>query len=116
MKAKAAFSKLIQPMLTQYMIDNYGKSYDTAESVKNSWRTTYPISDEIIEEIFVQIKTIEKTNLGPHLYLQTFQTLLSDIIADHICKYVKRSATYQNMTMAEIKAMIKEKIFIQKTR
>ena len=31
MKAKAVFTQIIQPKLIQYMIDHYGKSYDTVE-------------------------------------------------------------------------------------
>jgi len=110
MKAKAAFSQIIQPKLVQYMIDKYGKSYDTIESVKNSWRLTYPVSDEIIDEIFVQIKTIERMHLGHPVRSETYQTLLTTVIADHLCRYVKRSASYQNLTKAEIKESIRKSI------
>ncbi|MCL2291146.1 MAG: hypothetical protein FWC34_10695 [Bacteroidetes bacterium] len=75
MKAKSAFTEIIQPLLIQYMIDHYGRSYDTLETVKNTWRRTYPVSDEIIQEIFVQIKTIERTHLGHSSRLESFQTL-----------------------------------------
>jgi len=48
MKAKPAFTEIFQPLLIQYMIDHYSRSYDTLETVKNTWRRTYPVSDEIM--------------------------------------------------------------------
>ena len=107
MKARAAFTQIIQPQIIKYMIDNYGLSYDTPETVKNTWRRTYPVSDEIIQEIFIQIKTIEKTSLGHSARLESYQTLLTDIIADYLLKYVKRSPTYQNLSKAELIELIK---------
>ena len=116
MKAKATFSQIIQPNLIQYMIIKYGKSYDTIETVKNTWRRTYPVSDEIIEEIYVQIKTLERTLLGPTSRLETFQTLLTETIADYLVKYVRRSETYQNLPKEEIKTIIKKNIDLSKNR
>jgi len=111
MKAKALFSQVIQPKIIQYMIDHYGKSYDTVNTVKNSWRLTYPVSDEIIEEIFIQIKTIEKTYLTEQYYhSDIYQTLLSETIADHLLKYVRRSKTHKKVLKVETKAFIIQNI------
>ena len=116
MKAKAVFSQIIQPKLVQYMIDKYGKSYDTVETVKNTWRRTYPVSDEIVEDIYVQIKTMERTDLGHSSRLETFQTLLNETIADHLLKYVRRLETYQNLTKEEIKTIIKSNIDLSENK
>jgi len=117
MKVRAAFSQIIQPKLVQYLIEKYGNSYDTVETVKNSWRKNYPVSDEIIEEIFVQIKTIEKAYLDPREYKrETYQTLLTEVVADNISKYIKRCDTYKNHTRNEVIAMIKPKIDISKNK
>ena len=117
MKVRAAFSQIIQPKLVQYLIEKYGNSYDTFETVKNSWRKIYPVSDEIIEEIFVQIKTIEKVYLEPREYKrETYQTSLTEIIADNLSKYIKRCDTYKNLTRNEIIAIIKQKIDISKNK
>ena len=111
MKAKALFSQVIQPKIIQYMIDHYGKSYDTVDTVKNSWRLTYPVSDEIIEEIFIQIKTIEKTCLTEQYYhSDIYQTLLSETIADHLLKYVRRSETHKKTSRVETRAFIIQNI------
>ena len=116
MKAKSAFSQIVQPKLVQYMIDNYGNSYDTIETVKNTWRRIYPVSNEVVEEVYVQIKTIEKIHLGHVSRLESFQTLLTETIADYLLKYVKRLETYQNLTKDEIKTIIKKNIDISKNR
>ena len=116
MKAKTVFSQIIQPRLVQYMIDKYGESYGTVETVKNTWRRTYPVSDEIVEEIYLQIKTIERTELGPSSRLESFQTLLNETIADHLLKYVKRLEKCQNLTKEEIKAIIKSNIDISENK
>jgi len=116
MKAKAVFTQIIQPKLVQYMIDKYGKSNDTVETVKNTWRRTYPVSDEIVEEIYVQIKTIEKIHLSPTSRLESFQILLTETIADHLLKYVRRSDAYKNLMKDEIKTIIKKNIDISKNR
>jgi len=72
MKAKAVFTQIIQPKLVQYMIDKYGKSYDTVETVKNTWRRTYPVSNEIVEDVYLQIKTMQRIDLGPSSRLESF--------------------------------------------
>ena len=111
MKAKALFSQVIQPKIIQYMIDHYGKSYDTVDTVKNSWRLTYPVSDEIIEDVFIQIKTIEKFYLPEQFYhSDIYQTLLSETIADHLLRYVRRSETHKKTSRAETKAFIIQNI------
>ena len=116
MKAKAAFTQIIQPQLVEYLIDNYGLSYDTLETVKNTWRRTFPVSDEIIQEIFVQIKTIQKTDLDYSARLESFQNLLTDVIADYLLKYVRRSETHKNSTKEEVIEFIKTNINISKNR
>jgi hypothetical protein len=117
MKAKAFFSQILRPKIVQYLIDNHGNSYDTVESIGNKWRLTYPVSDEIIDNILVQIKTIEKTHLSEqHYKSELYQELLSETIADHILRYVKRSETYKNHTKAEIKAILKKDIDISKNK
>ena len=105
MKAKAFFSQILRPKLVQFLIDHHGNSFDTVESVGNSWRLSYPVSDEIIDSIIVQIKTIEKTHLPDQCWRsESYQDLLADTVADHLTKYVKRSDTYKNLTKAEIKS------------
>jgi hypothetical protein len=116
MKAKSAFTEIIQPLLIQYMIDHYGRSYDTLETVKNTWRRTYPVSDEIIQEIFVQIKTIERTHLGHSSRLESFQTLLTSVLADYLLKYVRRSDSYQDLSKEELAVIIKNGTDISKNR
>ena len=116
MKAKAAFTQFIQPKLIQYMIDNYGYSYDTPETVKNTWRRTYPVSDEIIENMFVQVKAIEKISLGHSSRLVSFQTLLTETIADYLVKYVRRCPNYENLSKEEVMIIIKQNIDISKNR
>ena len=116
MKAKSAFTEIIQPLLIQYMIDHYGRSYDTLETVKNTWRRTYPVSDEIIQEIFVQIKTIERTHLGHSSRLESFQTLLTSVLADYLLKYVRRSESYQDLSKEELAEIIKNGTDISKNR
>jgi len=117
MKVKTAFSQIIQPKLVEYLVEMYGSSYDTVETVKNSWRKTYPVSDEIIEEIFVQIKTIEKMHLEPREYQrETYQSALTEVIADYLSKYIKRSESYKNFTRSEIVEMIKPKLDISKNK
>jgi len=117
MKVKAAFSKIIQPELVQYMIEKYGNSYDTFESVRNSWRLTYPVSDEIIEEIFLQIKTIEKINLEEYEYKrETYQSSLTEIIADHLYKYVRRSPTKKYIPRGDLIEFIRENIDISENK
>ena len=99
------------------MIDNHGNSYDTIETVKNTWRRTYPVSDEIIENIFVQIKTIEKISLEEREYKrESYQISLTQIIADYLCKYIKRSATYENLSSIEVEAIIRQKIDISENK
>ena len=117
MKVKAAFSQIIQPKLVQYMIEKYGYSYDTFETVKDSWRKTYPISDEIVEEVFVQIRTIEKVYLEPREYKrESYQSLLTEIIADNLSKYIKRCDTYKDLTRDEVIEIIKQKIDISENK
>jgi len=116
MKAKAAFSEIIQPKLIQYMIDSYGESYDTMETIKNAWRRTYPVSDGIIQEIFEQIKLIQKIHLGHSARLESFQTLLTSVIADYLLKYVRRSETYQDLSKDELMEIIKKGTDISKNR
>jgi HEPN domain-containing protein len=117
MKVKVAFSQIIQPKLVQYLLEKYGNSYDTVETVKNSWRNTYPASDEIIDEIFVQIKTIEKLYLEPREYKrETYQAGLTEVIADYLSKYMKRCDTYKNLTRKEITEMIKPKIDLSENK
>ena len=111
MKAKALFSQVIQPKIIQYMIDHYGKSYDIVSTVKNSWRSTYPVSDEIIKEIFIQIKTIEKTHLTEqYCHSDIYQALLTETIADYLLKYVRRSETHKKVSRVETKAFIVQNI------
>ena len=99
------------------MIDKYGKSYDTVETVKNSWRLTYPVSDEIIDEILVHIKTIERMYVEEREYKrETFQNLLTETIADHLYRYVKRSVSFQNLSKAEIKETIRKNIDISENK
>ena len=117
MKAKEAFSKIIQPELVQYMIENYGKSYDTVKSVLHSWRTDYPVSDEIIEDVFVRIKTIEKTQLKEQNYKsEAYQTGLTQIIADYLYKFVRRLEIHKWVSKAELKAMIKQNVDISENK
>ena len=117
MKVRVAFSQIIQPKLIQYMIDNHGSSYDTIETVKNTWRRTFPVSEEILEDIFVQIKTIEKVELEEREYKrETYQTSLTQIIADYLCKYIRRCFTYKYFSKAEIEAFVKQKIDISENK
>ena len=116
MRAKAVFTQIVQPKLIQYMIDKYGNSYDTIETVKNTWRRNYPVSDEIVEDVYVQVKTIERTQLGHTSRLESFQALLTETIADYLLKYVRRLNTYDNLTKDEIKAIVRKNIDISKNR
>lgn len=105
--AQTFFGNVFVPYISNFIWENYGKSYTSYANDRNTWRARIPFTDAIQKEIMLRTRLFLRCELDRYSELKNTKTnpefllALVNNIADYLSAYFMRNPVFQNRKAAK---------------
>lgn len=112
-KVEQVFHDYIRHITTKFL-EQYGRSYATQETVRNTWRTTYDYTPEAYDFLIIESKNFYHTldSKAPESTSPTFLLALAKRMADYLSGYtMQRISGTQKVTRKSEKKALEQALY-----